>query len=358
MEFLPSVPPLPSDQVATLDGNKAPQSGDNATGLYDETFVAVLAGRQGPTPLQLTSLSELGDGGILPLAGDVLPADPVVGKVEGAVPVSSLLSWQHIKTTTVGGSEAEISARAGEARHLPTARTSVLLAAYEQTAPPIVLHHQSPSNPQAAMSSTIFAPVALQGPLLADGRSAKQETVEVGTSGTPPRADTVAQSLLANNGMGSLLALSVSPSNSTFTSEQVAHPFGQAGWGQAFGEKVLWLVNNNISQAELRLNPPNLGPLEVRIAVDRDQASVLFTSQHTLVRDTVEATIPRLREMMLASGFSDVDVSVGQHFGSQGQDADKTGDGYPLWATAGDMTSEDAASTPLQSLLGLVDLYV
>ena len=204
-------------------------------------------------------------------------------------------------------------------------------------------------------------PAALQMPLLAEGRSARQETVDTGTGVTSPsRTDAVTQSLLPNHGMGSLLALSANPSNSAFTSEQLAHPFNQPDWSQAFGEKVLWLVNNSIRQAELRLNPPDLGPLEVRIAVDRDQASVLFTSQHTLVRDAVEATIPRLREMMVASGFTEVDVSVGQHWlSSQDQPAGRPDAAHhPSRIASDDSQVEDVSAHLLQTQLGLVDLYV
>ena len=198
MEFLPSLPPVPSDQVAALDGNVASESGNNATGSYDETFMAVLAGRQGPTPLPLPTLSELEGGESLPLdthsAGNELPANLAAGKVEGVVPVSPLLAWPHINTATVGELDAEIPTRAGEARYLPTARGSVPLAAYEQTTPSIVLDRQLPSNPQAAMSSTTVLPAPLQVPLLPEGRSTRQETADAATGVASSRADAVTQS--------------------------------------------------------------------------------------------------------------------------------------------------------------------
>ena len=174
------------------------------------------------------------------------------------------------------------------------------------------------------------------------------------------RADALTQSLLANNAIGPLLGLSANPTTSAFASEQIAHPFNQPGWGQAFGEKVLWLVSSNVRQAELRLNPPDLGPLEVRIAVDRDQASIVFTSQHTLVRDAVEATMPRLREMMVASGFTEVDVSVGQHgLDSQDQRAGRSDAPQPAsWISNDNSEVEEVSVHLLETRPGLVDLYV
>ncbi|MEW8283797.1 MAG: hypothetical protein AB2767_15245, partial [Candidatus Thiodiazotropha taylori] len=40
-------------------------------------------------------------------------------------------------------------------------------------------------------------------------------------------------------------------------------PVGQPGWDQAVGERIQWMVNQNIQQAEIKLTPPNLGPLEI-----------------------------------------------------------------------------------------------
>ena len=61
------------------------------------------------------------------------------------------------------------------------------------------------------------------------------------------------------------------------------------------GNRVMWMVTKNVQHAEIRLNPAELGPLEVRVAVNRDETSILFTSQHMAVRDAVEAALPRLR---------------------------------------------------------------
>ncbi|MEJ2426604.1 MAG: flagellar hook-length control protein FliK, partial [Candidatus Thiodiazotropha sp.] len=44
-------------------------------------------------------------------------------------------------------------------------------------------------------------------------------------------------------------------------------PVGQPGWDQGLGQRVQWMVNQNIQQAEIKLTPPNLGPLEIKISV-------------------------------------------------------------------------------------------
>lgn len=99
-------------------------------------------------------------------------------------------------------------------------------------------------------------------------------------------------------------------------------PFNQAGWDKALGERVQWMIGQGIQRANIKLNPAHLGPMEIRIQVQNDQASVQFTSVHGVVRDAVEAALPRLRDMFDNAGveLTDVDVS-GQPFAEQQQAA-------------------------------------
>jgi flagellar hook-length control protein FliK len=56
--------------------------------------------------------------------------------------------------------------------------------------------------------------------------------------------------------------------------------------------------------AELHLNPPHLGPLDVVLKVSGDQATALFTSPHAAVRDVVEQALPQLRDMLAGNGIT------------------------------------------------------
>lgn len=79
---------------------------------------------------------------------------------------------------------------------------------------------------------------------------------------------------------------------------------GAPGWDEALGQKVVWLVSQQQQVAELHLNPPDLGPLEVVLTVSNDQASALFVSPHASVREAIESALPRLREMMAENGIT------------------------------------------------------
>jgi len=85
---------------------------------------------------------------------------------------------------------------------------------------------------------------------------------------------------------------------------------GQPGWSQAVGEKVLWLAAQNLSSAELRLDPPELGQMQVRITIQNDQANVSFSSPHLVVREALDQSASRLREMFAEQGLNLVDVGV------------------------------------------------
>ncbi len=110
--------------------------------------------------------------------------------------------------------------------------------------------------------------------------------------------------------------------------QQVSPKVGSAEWGGAVGDKVLWMATQSHQVAELHLNPPNLGSLEVRLTVNNDQASALFVSHHAAVREAVETALPRLREMLADSGIMLGNVSVGaESFSQQQQAFDRKGRG-------------------------------
>ncbi|HHJ17164.1 MAG TPA: hypothetical protein ENJ80_10755 [Gammaproteobacteria bacterium] len=152
------------------------------------------------------------------------------------------------------------------------------------------------------------------------------------------------------------------------TTLNLATPLNQAGWDQALGERVQWLAGQNIQGARITLNPANLGPMEVRIQMQNDhQASIQFTSAHGVVREALEAAMPRLRDMFEASGVELVDVDVtGQSFAGQQRGTDEESiagragaDGGQLPAVAGEPELELISETPLTSFLtpGRLDLF-
>jgi flagellar hook-length control protein FliK len=110
--------------------------------------------------------------------------------------------------------------------------------------------------------------------------------------------------------------------------------------------------------AKLQVNPPQLGPIEVRIAVQGDHAQVWLTSHSAVTRDALEASSPKLREMLGAQGFGQVSVDISQRSfqerSSQAQPYDLT-PAANRGASAASPSSAGASIPRMSS--GAVDAY-
>lgn len=93
----------------------------------------------------------------------------------------------------------------------------------------------------------------------------------------------------------------------------ITEVFGRPAWSQGMGKQILMMVNQNITTAEIRLNPAHLGPIEVLIDMSEEQVSVSMSSRHALVRDAMEQALPKLREMLEQNGFSLADADISKH---------------------------------------------
>ncbi len=98
--------------------------------------------------------------------------------------------------------------------------------------------------------------------------------------------------------------------------------FTDPAWNKELGEKLIWMHKQSVPSAELRLNPEHLGPVLIKIDVNQDQASIAFTAQHQVVKEAIEAAMPKLREMFSGQQLQLADVNVSQHQSEQRQARD------------------------------------
>ncbi len=71
------------------------------------------------------------------------------------------------------------------------------------------------------------------------------------------------------------------------------------------------MVSNSRQQAEIVLNPPQLGRIEVSLTLDGDRASAFFVSPHAAVREALESSMIRLREVLADAGVTLGETQVG-----------------------------------------------
>ncbi len=173
-----------------------------------------------------------------------------------------------------------------------------------------------------------------------------------------PIVDTAKPTLTATSLAEPLVRLSEaqSPSARSFV-VQTGLPVtvGQPQWSQAVGEKVLWLAAQNVSSAEIRLDPPDLGTMHVKVSVNQDQASVSFTSPHPVVREALDQQLNRLREMFSEQGLNLVNVDVSDKSFAQQRD-DGQGDSRGAANEADDEELMPVATSTIVSTR-LVDHY-
>ncbi|MBV1891974.1 MAG: flagellar hook-length control protein FliK, partial [Gammaproteobacteria bacterium] len=88
-------------------------------------------------------------------------------------------------------------------------------------------------------------------------------------------------------------------------------PAGQPGWDVEVGNRIRWMVGQNNSGLELRLNPAELGSVEVKLSNEGERTNVTFFAANPAAREALEAALPRLREMFADSGMqlANADVS-------------------------------------------------
>ena len=111
-------------------------------------------------------------------------------------------------------------------------------------------------------------------------------------------------------------------------------PVNHAEWGDKLVGKLTWLTARNMSVAEIHLTPPDMGPMEVRVQVQQEQAHITVHSANPAVRDQLEQHSHRLRDMLSEQGLSldqfDVSDSSQQQAGEDDAREGNRGDGPAL----------------------------
>ncbi len=124
------------------------------------------------------------------------------------------------------------------------------------------------------------------------------------------------------------LAAQVDPAAS-----RVMQQMGTPEWNQAIGQRVMWMVGQEQQSASLTLNPPDLGPVRVVVSVANNNATANFFSSNPEVRQALEGSLPRLREMMEGAGIQLGQAQVG---------AENSGNQQPQQASSGNRTTRGA----------------
>jgi len=156
-------------------------------------------------------------------------------------------------------------------------------------------------------------------------------------------------------------ALESMPALNELASPKLAPTVGTTAWGQALGEKLVWMTAGAQQTASLTLNPPNLGPLQIVLNVSNDQATASFFSAQPEVRQALEAAMPKLREMMDEAGIQLGQATVSADTPRQNDTSGQPGQRIASRFAAPDETASaglQAVQPPVpQSGRGLIDTF-
>ena len=210
---------------------------------------------------------------------------------------------------------AEPFTRTGSERLPATQAAPAETAALPEEAPP--LNAARSEHPATALNQASVPPL----PDVAQARRSPAEAINAATNprqepaipeaATTPRPVETAAPPAAGSplqaGVSSTAALlrpdAATPPTVLPTTPDVVD-LNQKNWGRTLGQQLSWMVNNQLQQAEIRVNPPDLGPIELRVSLQHNQTSVTFFCHEAAVREALETALPRLREMLGSQGIT------------------------------------------------------
>mgnify|MGYP003450083715 CR=1 FL=1 len=367
--------------VVADSGNDLPVDSEVATpdaeALEAELDPLLLFGMTGQVPLTPEETA-------LTLEGAAAQAEEAAADAQ-----SSLL---NAPTVPVAGLVGNSAAAMTDASHdptldalntLPGVRLALEIGAQAQAQAQVQTAAQQAGPTAGAVTAAISGDgaQAFAGTLavLAEGAGEADSTLELGEldvavlegEGVPEGATEQRSDNLA----GRLSALSQAIAQQTSASARPVLVPGQplamqsGGWSEAVVDKVMWLSSQNLKSAEIQLDPAELGRLEVRVDISKDQTQVTFASPHAGVRDTLEGQMQRLRDLFTQQGMNLLDVNVsdqslsrGWQGQGQGQDGEgqRRGDSAPGLALGEEekpLSVGELRSSTLSNARRLVDYY-
>ncbi len=120
------------------------------------------------------------------------------------------------------------------------------------------------------------------------------------------------------------------------------------------GDAVRWMADQKIGHAHIKVTPNDLGTVEIRLRLDGDRVHADFSSAQAEVRQALESSLPRLRDMLGQHGFQLAHADVGH------QHAPPSQSGSSLTGEDRGDSAEPTVETPRtvrMTARGLVDAY-
>lgn len=140
----------------------------------------------------------------------------------------------------------------------------------------------------------------------------------------------------------------------------LATPLGSPDFSQALAAQLTTLARDGSHEAQLQLNPAEMGPIAVQIVVDGSQAQVDFAAAQAATRQALEASLPSLAAALQTLGLT---LSGGGVFEQGSASHDDRPDepasrgSRRVGSTGGEPSAAGGQTVALRARAGLLDLY-
>lgn len=243
-------------------------------------------------------------------AGDAHPtADDELSPTDQETDAASVAALAIVPTIITPTPAAVATTETVEAAVLPATGKSL-------PTPWLLLNQQANADVPASgegdiSASTLAAPTEAWSQLF-EVASQLGEFKAAAEASVPNSRPASAEPLLNISNLAGPLA-STSPTARSIAPEAVAGiPVRSANFANLVGNEVLWQAKIGSNQAEIRLDPPDLGPIDVRISRSDNETHLHFMVSHQATRDQLEQALPRLRELFGQGGLQLGQVEVEQ----------------------------------------------
>ena len=109
-------------------------------------------------------------------------------------------------------------------------------------------------------------------------------------------------------------------------------------------DRIEMQVHQNIKQANIRLDPPDLGRLDLSVRMDGDRLTVMINTSNSMIREALQASLQQLRSELSNQFGAGVDVNVGG--GSGGEEFKERGHNVAL--SSSEEQTENVTLLPIE----------
>lgn len=355
-------------QLLPLNGQPLPQPG--AEPIQPSVLLASIRQSQGIASSGLQTgdavteemfAEEDGEGSALTLPSSLSDTDtPAVVVGSTSVALSGIPAQQTIQQSTQPLTQQDMAALKainGHATHNPTEDAAML---EESELSDITL------EPEGEAEGSAVTQIRSDQPVVASKVAQAVDVADVKVSGMADITP-VSNALSADADIADDVIVTEAEAEQLEEQEQVTQSkerleFGRdkEQWAPALSSRIVTMVADNIQQAEIHLDPPELGSMEIKMQLNQEQTSIQVQVQSPQVRDVLEANAQRLRDALAEQGLELAGFDVSQQQSESGQG------GQQHDAPAGDsgnadtlMAAEDSdsATATVSQRDGLLDAY-